>query len=453
MTAFPNLPDKVADFGKPSISPHDIWRQFAEHARFFKELANFLRNVVRDDGALRNGLVRPETIAPDFTNDLSQSVLQGMESLLQGIRHEAARASQAAADAAANKQVIEEYLRTITSNSSAIEKISEVVQARVQRISNLPDTAEAPQAAGIQVYAPFPTGALGPNAGGFYGVDTLGAAATAQDWAQVSIEWAEHMPDTIPPNILAISAITGQHWSSRWWATKAAAAFGGQMAYLYLGPQSAPPTTTPQGDPIPVGAIYYDTTLNGMYVWNGTAWEPFNTPQKSASSVLFYSATAGQTDFPLTTPDMFGNASQPLLADGSQGIEVWLNGARQTPSKGATVVDFTVNVATSTVSLTEAASAGAVLAVDVLTPASAFAPSNVALVKIKIVPDGTTTTFPLLDASNNPYHSTNAAQFVVSVDGSPQDPGVDYTMSGDGNSIVFTTAPAADSVAFAVIAY
>jgi len=150
---------------------------------------------------------------------------------------------------------------------------------------------------------------------------------------------------------------------------------------------------------------------------------------------------------------MFGNASQPLLADGSQGIEVWLNGARQTPSKGATVVDFTVNVATSTVSLTEAASAGAVLAVDVLTPASAFAPSNVALVKIKIVPDGTTTTFPLLDASNNPYHSTNAAQFVVSVDGSPQDPGVDYTMSGDGNSIVFTTAPAADSVAFAVIAY
>ena len=184
-----------------------------------------------------------------------------------------------------------------------------------------------------------------------------------------------------------------------------------------------------------------------------TGWQPFDTPQKAATSVLFYNAVAGQTDFILTTPDMFANISDPLLADGSQGIEVWLNGARLTPSKGPTVVDFTVNVATSTVSLLEATQAGAILAVDVLTPASAFAPSQVALVKIKIVPDGTTTTFPLIDASNNPYHSNNAAQFIVAVDGIPQNPGVDYTMSGDGNSIVFTTAPAADSTAFAVIAY
>jgi hypothetical protein len=50
---------------------------------------------------------------------------------------------------------------------------------------------------------------------------TLSAAAP-EDWAEVSMEWAEHMPDTIPPNILATNAITGDHWSSRWWANQAA---------------------------------------------------------------------------------------------------------------------------------------------------------------------------------------------------------------------------------------
>jgi hypothetical protein len=59
------------------------------------------------------------------------------------------------------------------------------------------------------------------NAGGPYAGDDAGATATSADYAQVSIEWAEHMPDTIPPNILAINAISGAHWSSRWWANRA----------------------------------------------------------------------------------------------------------------------------------------------------------------------------------------------------------------------------------------
>lgn len=48
------------------------------------------------------------------------------------------------------------------------------------------------------------------------------ATAPAEDWAVVSQAWAEHMPDTIPPNILAEMAITGEHWSARWWAKQAA---------------------------------------------------------------------------------------------------------------------------------------------------------------------------------------------------------------------------------------
>jgi hypothetical protein len=47
------------------------------------------------------------------------------------------------------------------------------------------------------------------------------------------MNWAEHMPDVIPPNILATNAITGAHWSARWWANRAAQIVG--------GPGPAPP--------------------------------------------------------------------------------------------------------------------------------------------------------------------------------------------------------------------
>jgi hypothetical protein len=433
-------PQRVYDFSdysrtRPSAQqPGDrLDAQFADHALSIRSIIDHLR------------LERtPTDVGLDDLRRKVDAVVQSLGTIAAVAR---SRGEEAVARVEAYCAQVQAAFQAAVASADALRAEREAAGGRLQLLQQRVVELEA------RVSTALAPGVLGPNAGGFYGVDTLGAGATAQDWAQVSIEWAEHMPDTIPPNILAISAITGQHWSSRWWAQRAAAAFGGQMAYLYLGPQYGPPSALPSGGPIPVGAIYYDTGTLATYVWNGTGWDPFNTPQKSASSVLFYTATAGQTNFVLTANDMFGNASQALLADGSQGIEVWLDGARLTPSKGATVVDFTVNVASSTVTLTEGCIAGAVLAVDVLTPASAFAPSNVALVKIKVVPDGVTTTFPLIDVSNNPYHSNNAAAFVVAVDGSPQNPGVDYVMSGDGNSIVFSTAPAADSVVFVVIAY
>jgi hypothetical protein len=48
-----------------------------------------------------------------------------------------------------------------------------------------------------------------------------GSEAVAQAYADVGMAWAEHMPDTIPPNILAVQGVTGDHWSSRWWANRA----------------------------------------------------------------------------------------------------------------------------------------------------------------------------------------------------------------------------------------
>jgi len=497
--SYPTPPQQVASFFDATPpTQSEIGAQFAEFSRSIKEILGFLRGFVRSDGALQNASIGKEQISPEIGAEIAKTAVSMVENALLSLKTDVSDAKSAnfsaqavLAQVQALKNEAEQALNAVQEAKTGLLRRWEFLQEHVFPFLTQngpilrtlpPQSPDLPMLTGefAPGVGPSPswetqysgppesvpmtventggdatyTGVLNPQAGGFYGAgQNAGAVAVAADYAQSAIEWAEHMPDTIPGSILAVTGITGQHWSSRWWATQAAALFGGQMAYLYLGPQPFPPTTTPTGGAIPVGAIYYDTGLNATYVWNGTAWEPFNTPQKSASSVLFYAATAGETNFVLTTPDMFGNAAQALLADGSQGIEVWLNGARLTPSKGAVVNDFTVTVATSTITLAEATQAGAVVAVDVLTPASAFAPSSVALVKIKIVPDGATTTFPLIDYSNNPYHSVNAAQFLVAVDGIPQNPGLDYTMTGDGNSIVFSTAPAADSSAFCVIAY
>jgi len=64
-----------------------------------------------------------------------------------------------------------------------------------------------------------PVGVLGGNE--THSIPGADPDALSMDWAEVSAEWAEHMPDTIPPNILAVMGVTGDHWSSRWWAHRA----------------------------------------------------------------------------------------------------------------------------------------------------------------------------------------------------------------------------------------
>lgn len=92
----------------------------------------------------------------------------------------------------------------------------------------------------------------------------LGMAAVAEDWALVSLEWAEHMPDTIPPSILASNAITGDHWSSRWWAHQALT-----IAQL-LADGDLPPPLPPFSDV--TGSVALPAGANGdIFIRNGTA--------------------------------------------------------------------------------------------------------------------------------------------------------------------------------------
>lgn len=113
---------------------------------------------------------------------------------------------------------------------------------------------------------PRQTAAVGVLGGGeTHSIPGADPNALAMDWAEVSAEWAEHMPDTIPPNILAVMGVTGDHWSSRWWAHRAseivAAKAGAAIAFIGADP---PP------DPV-LGTLWWDDSTSpgggNLYVW------------------------------------------------------------------------------------------------------------------------------------------------------------------------------------------
>ena len=339
--------------------------------------------------------------------------------------------------------VIEQARLEVARAKADAERAREVADRAEARVAAAVQEAQVAQAA-LQA-ATFSIPILGVNAGGPYAGDTSGATATAADYAQVSIDWAEHMPDTIPPNTLAVTAVSGDHWSSRWWANRAASAFG-MMAWWYQGayPSPGPPTTplTATGQPIPPGAMYFDTTTGQMMVWNGSTWVSASKPAPAATHSLYYLATAGQTVFPLTVADRAG-ATFAFNQTSPEGVFAYVNGVRLEPT-----FDFTVDTVASTITFLRGLTVNSVAMFDLLSPKAQLAPSgSVNTVMLNpIVPDGVKTNFTGLTVAAN-GHAVNVAkneELLVSVDGVIQQPGGAY--SATGAAITFAEAPLANAL-------
>jgi hypothetical protein len=444
---FPKPPSKIVAFNSGPVAAHDIGRQFDEHARSMREVLNFLRVVVRDDGMLRNGRIGPEQLGPELAGELARRILAEAEALLAAERRAASEALAAAAEARDSRAAIEARLQAVNESIATLRRLEARVEARVRRVQEIEQGLD--ERIEARISTSLATGVLGPNAGGFYGVDALGAAATAQDYAQVSTDWAEHMPDTIPPNTLAINAITGDHWSSRWWANRSANAFG-MLAWWYQGawPQPGPPSTplTPTGQPIPPGAMYYDTTLNAMMVWNGSTWVNSSSPGKATTASLYYLSAANQTVFPLSVADRNGKTFA-FNQTAPEGLQALVNGVRLEPT-----YDYTVDTVGSSITFLRPLTVNTVVIFDLLTPVAQLTPSgtvNTVLLS-PIVPDGVKTSFTGLTVAMN-GHPTNIAkneELQVSVDGIIQQPGTAYTAAAA--TITFVEAPLATANIFIV---
>ena len=481
---FPTAPQKVASFfSAQPPTQSEVGAQFDEFSRSIREILGFLGEIARSDGKIRPESL-PESQKPEI---LAQKLEKTLENGLLSLQSDVLATRGAALDAHAVLDQVQALKNELFRQMSEVSLVREALSARwaflqehvfpflVQRaprgqIPN-PDmpilTGEIAPGVGASptwetTYSGAPegvpnvpadtsgdpayTGVLWPQAGGFYGAGQLdaGASPVAADYAQVSIEWAEHMPDPIPANVLAVTAITGNHWSSRWWAAKTASYFGG-MAGWYLGAfdTAHAPTMTATGDPLIVGMMYFNTDQNEMMVWNGHAWQPFGAPAPAMTSSLYYMMTSGQTVITLTTNDWFGQSATLLTG---QAVNVYLNGVRLTP-----VLDYVVAPSTSTITLQAGAPAGVFATIDNMILANQLAPTAVTVKRLgPQTPafDGTSTSFVLHCADATVINVTDNAELLISLDGVTQEPAIAFTASG--NVITFAAAPSADSYFFGI---
>jgi hypothetical protein len=431
---FPNPPSKIVPFGGPKIEPYDIGRQFDEHARSVNNVIDFLRTIVRDDGALRNGSVGPEQLDPKLPQLIAAQAAAAVEALLADVRASAYMAEMSARQAAEMQSKFEALQRRIAQSADDMTRASEEVRQHIQVLER--DLAQAKSTSDAAINALNEMTVLDETAAG------------SEAWSHVSKEWAEHMPDPIPPNILAMEAITGEHWSARWWAKKAMDAFGLGFAEWYMGawPDPGPPTTplTATGDPIPVGALYFNTTHNVMMVWNGTAWQNMFNAQRAITATLFYHGTAGQTVFNVgTTTDLYGHTYVfPPSYAANIGVEVYQGGDRIEAGL------YTVNSTTSVITLTNACTAGQSVIFDFLDPMMEFL-AGITLLDFSPAPDGTTKIFNLtVHVGGAAAAIVRSEDIEVSVDGVIQEPIVSFTAYS--NQVTFVDAPRTDAEMFIV---
>jgi hypothetical protein len=440
-------PQRVYDFGAFSTRTPTAQQPGDRLDAQFQNLIDATNQLARAVEGMREPLTI-DRVDPAFIKDL-------VNTLRAQIAEDVANAHAAAANAMIDARNVESALAEALAAASA----SQIAVARAEAVLN--QVKEHREAIAAADYAretqpqsrstPLPNfPLLGPNAGGFYAADVEGATATASDYAQVSIEWAEHMPDIIPPNVLAVTGITGDHWSSRWWANRSANAFG-MLAWFYQGawPDPGPPNTpfTPTNDPLPLGAMYFNTDRDEMMVWNGVVWAPFGAPSPAITSSLFFPTSAGKTAYPTTAADLFGK-SYTLKADGSNGIKLYANGVRLTPDDGSlTIGDYAVDAPNSTINLVKALPAGYVLAIDVMVPPAQLQPAATKISKMKpLIFNGSQTSFILQATDGSTPTVNNATELFVSLDGAPQEPINAYSCTGD--TLVFVTAPSADAYCY-----
>lgn len=388
--------------------------------------------VLSDLSALLAAAAQPRPIAltdlaPGVIDQITNAVQAGVQSILSQVQGTAANAIAQADRANSEATRAATYAQSASAAVANLDGTEDQVQQALADVLHVSDTLDNET------------------------IDAENAASDAEDAAnrarrdqELAGAWAEWMPDPIPPRFFPDEAISGNHWSARWWAAEAANAFGALTA-LYQGALPAPPTTTITGQPLPVGAIYYDTTSQQPYVWNGSAWVPFYAPTKALMLTLLYRAVANVVAWQLSLPDL-NNQHYTVNPTNPEPLDVYLNGIRvprDAPVSGDGNGDWDFNPANNTITFIKPLLAGTLVQIDILAPPSSLSPSQVITRQLQSFPvDGTTATFPLkLAAGGASVTVASPVELFISIDGVIQQPGADYNTTG--SNITFGEAPQA----------
>jgi hypothetical protein len=152
----------------------------------------------------------------------------------------------------------------------------------------------------------------------------------------------------------ASSALTSQTAAATSAASASTSASSAATTYddfddRYLGSKSTAPTVDNDGNTLLVGAIYWNSTLNNMYVWSGTVWVQIATTSTySAPTIGSTTIASGATVSTITALTLSGGlaAADPTVALGlatKQYVDVVTTGINfHTPVVAATTTNLGV---------------------------------------------------------------------------------------------------------------
>lgn len=405
-----------------------------------------LADIRRDDGRLKNDSVGLEQLSAPVKISLITDIAKATSVAVVNAEQHASRAKHAenttglfARDAEAAAISAAEFLNAVNAARKAVD------QSR-DHITALDATIDA-QTTDAENWANY----------------AQSQASVAETQQEQAAAWAEYLAGPVVDSNAAPAYISGTPfghglyyqpvegyggvaglWSAKWWAIYAAQLVG-PWGFYYLGgwpttpfPGSINPDTGVKvPDPLTPGSFYYNTVTGQLYVWDGTQWKSPYVLASGAVSQFLYQATAGQTVF--SGADF--NGAIPNV--GNSPSDVHLNGVRLVQN-----VDFNVNAGANTLTLNNIAiTAGSIVQWDLLVPPDKLIPGNIHTFKVKLtptLPDGTTTVFTMqynspVSGTYQPVNVTDGSQLQVSLDGIVQEPGSDY--SATGNTLTMVTAP------------
>ena len=203
----------------------------AELARLRKALAAIIEWAgvsLNTDGTLRPGAVGKPQMAQALFDFVASDAITKLEPLAAAARGAVAEAQQRANAAVAAAQ---QASRQSAATHASAKDTSDDAQAAAESAQEAAESARDAAASANDA-------ANSANAGDGY-------AAICTDYGLVTQAWAEYMPDPIPPNILAVMGVSGDHWSSRWWANYAENAVRDGM---FAGPPGPMGPAGPAGD-------------------------------------------------------------------------------------------------------------------------------------------------------------------------------------------------------------
>jgi hypothetical protein len=254
--------------------------------------------------------------------------------------------------------------------------------------------------------------------------------------------WAEHMPDTIPPNILAWMGVTGDHWSSRWWANRANEIVDDgieqtvcAVQQFWMGAYAGDPVLDLCGRPPVAGAAYFNTSFLRTRVYDGAIWHDIVEPIPGVIQAYVYLPTIPTQIF--TGPDSRGNAL--VLDPTAVEVGVYLNGVRLIDTTDYTLAQDAVSLSLGTISTPN------VLEIVVIQePAASPIPRIGQKVDTSVwVFDGVARTFPLADGVGGTLNPAGPSDCQLQLNGTMQEPGVDFSTAA--GTVTFAIAPQADA--------